>query len=79
MAKRFYISFVWTLAAFTLLIITTQPQDEWVLGLIGSAMLALLAGVIAAAIRTKKKIIFVPVSLLITMIIAAIIGTLAGT
>ena len=78
-AKRFSISFVWTLAIFILMIIGTQPQNQWVAGHIGSAMFALFSGVVAIAIQTKRKFIFVPVSLLISLVLVAIIGVLIST
>ena len=77
--KRFYISFAWALAAFILIIIGTTPRDQWVSGFIGSVIFALLSGVMAMAIPTRQKIIFVPVSLVICFIIAVTIGKLVDT
>jgi hypothetical protein len=73
-AMRFLISFVWSLVFFILIIIGTQAQNQWLVGFIGSAVFALLSGVIAMAIKTKRKIIFVPISLLVSFFIAVIKG-----
>ena len=73
--RRFGITFAWTFVAFGLTILATLPKGSWVVGIIGSGLFALLAGVIAMAIRTDRKIVYVPISLLICVIIAYIIGT----
>jgi len=75
-ARRFLLSFAWTLAVFILLIMSTQPRNQWVVGFIGSAMFAIIGGLVAMAIRTKHKIIFVPVSIVVSFVIAAIVGAL---
>jgi len=74
-AMRFLISFAWTLVFFILIIMGTQTQNEWLAGFIGSAIFALLSGVVAMVIKTGRKIIFVPISLLVSLLIALIIGT----
>jgi hypothetical protein len=62
-----------------LITIGTQPQSKWFVGFIGSATFALFTAVVAMAIPTKRKIIFVPVSLLIAIVLALIIGILKNT
>ncbi len=74
-AMRFLISFAWALGLFMLTIIYTQPQNEWFFGFFGSAIFALLSGIIAMVIRTKLKIVFVPISVLVSLILASVIGT----
>ena len=78
LTRRFFISFAWTWGMFIILIALTQPKEQWVHGLIGGAIFALFSGLIAMAIPTKRKIIFVPATLFISFSIASIIGTMLG-
>ena len=73
--RRFGITFAWAFVVFGLTILATSPKDGWVLGIIGAGIFALLAGVIAMAIKTNRKTVYVPISLLISVIIAYIIGS----
>jgi predicted nucleic acid-binding Zn ribbon protein len=74
LTKRFLISFAWTFSLFILLIILTQPKSQWFYGFVGSGMFALLSGVIGMVIRSERKIIYVPVTMIIAFAIALAIG-----
>ena len=74
LTRKFFIAFAWTLVLFIILITSSAPKEKWVVGLIGSGLFALISGLIAMALPTKLKIIFVPTSLLVVYIIASIIG-----
>jgi len=77
--RRFVISYAWTFAALELITLTTSPKSAWLFATIGSGILALLGGVIAMAIKTSRKIVYVPISLLICFIVAYIIGSNTGS
>lgn len=75
---RFKVAFAWNLVIFMLLILATQPQSAWLSGAIGSGIFALLGGVISMAIKTEQKVIYVPISIVITFIVAAAVGMSQG-
>ncbi|UFH60296.1 zinc ribbon domain-containing protein [Sulfurovum mangrovi] len=62
------------LIIFLLLIFATQPRSEWMNGVIGSFAFALFGGVIAMAIPTTRKIIYIPVITSLMIFIAFLIG-----
>ena len=70
LSRKFFIAFAWTFGLFVILITSTQPADQWITGLIGGALFALFSGLIAMAIPTKLKIVFVPTTLFITTTIS---------
>jgi len=77
-SKRFSISFIWCLIVFMMIIITIQPENSSFISsdaFLGSVILALISGCVAMFIKTNKKIIFVPVSLLVCIILAIMMGS----
>ena len=57
-----------------IIVLCTTPQNSWLDGFIGSGMFALFGGCIAMAIPTKRKIVYLPVSLLIVLFLTMVIG-----
>ncbi len=72
----------WTTASVSFLVllstvIFTQPSHAWLNGVVGALALSLIPGLIAMALPTYKKIIYIPVSLFIILFITAGIGLYA--
>jgi len=57
-----------------MLVTYSLPKEQLTDGLIGSILFGTLAGTISLAIPTKQKIIFVPITLSISLILAVIFG-----
>lgn len=74
LGEKFLYSGVVSLIVFLVIIFASLPQDSLLNGIIGSFFFALLAGLIGIAIPTSKKIVYIPVSLVIMLSIATIIG-----
>jgi len=75
-SKRFFISLGWAMALLTFNTIINQPKNQWAVGLYGSAVFALLAGVIAMAVPSNRMTIYISVSLLVMYVVALIVGSL---
>jgi|GEM_PF-4188492 len=71
---KFLYSGAVSLAAFVVLILVASPQSEWINGIIGAFMFALVAALIGMAMPTSKKIIYIPSSLAIMFAMAMIVG-----
>jgi hypothetical protein len=50
------------------------PRAAWLVGAIGSAIFAVLAGLIAICIPVKRKILFIAPSIFICIVLAYLIG-----
>jgi len=74
--EKFLFSGGATLVAFLILIFVVTPEDSLRNGVIGSCILALMAGLLGMVIPTRKKIIYIPVSLVAMCLLAYIIGLL---
>ena len=72
--EKFLYSAGTTFLVFLIIILTNTPQHEWILGFIGSCVLAFLSGTIAIVIPTIRKIIYLPVCLSIMLVFAILIG-----
>ena len=74
LGEKFLFSGGITLGIFLVLIFTTQPQSEWMNGVIGSFMFALVGALIGMSIPSTKKIIYVPTSIAIMFFAALMVG-----
>ena len=74
LGEKFFISSGIALVLFIIIVISTQPGDQILNGIIGSFMFALVAGLIAMAIPSTKKIIYVPSSVAIMFFAAFLVG-----
>jgi len=78
LSTKFWVSGVASFIMLVAITLASQPNEMWINGIVGSVIFALFTGLIAMALPTHKKIIYLPISLLITFIILYIIGTYQG-
>ena len=69
--------FVWTAAIgfpvfFGFVLLT--PREAWLMGTLGSAMFAVLSGLVAMCIPVRAKALFIAPSILLFIVIAFLIG-----
>ena len=75
--EKFLFSGGATLVAFLILIFLVTPEGESLRnGIIGSFILALMSGLLGMAIPTIKKIIYIPISMVVMTFIIFIIALL---
>lgn len=71
---KFFLTSGVTFVIFLALIFSTLSSEEFANGAIGSFIFALVAGLIAMAIPSTKKIIYIPTSVAIMFLTAFLIG-----
>jgi hypothetical protein len=70
--------FLWTaLIAFPIFFgfVLMTPREAWLMGALGSAMFAVLSGLVAMCIPVRAKALFIAPSILLFVVIAFLIGT----
>jgi hypothetical protein len=76
--RRFYISLLWSFPIYMFLVILSIQKGSLITGAIGSTVFAVGTGLVAAFIPAKRKMIFVPLSIVTGLIVAFLIGTYFG-
>jgi len=74
LGEKFLLSTGISFLVFLIIVLSTTPQDSWTNGIIGTFMFALFSGAISMAIPTTRKIIYLPVSLSVMLLVAMLIG-----
>lgn len=76
--RRLYISFIWAYPVFMFFVIAGTPRKGWAAGAIGSLLFSFGTGLLAAFIQSDRKVVFVPISILVGVTTAAVIGIYFG-
>jgi len=69
--------FLWTAAiAFPVFFgfVLLTPREAWLVGALGSAMFAVMSGLVAMCIPVRTKVLFIAPSIIIFVVIAYLIG-----
>jgi hypothetical protein len=72
--------FLWTAAiAFPVFFgfVLLTPREAWLMGALGSAMFAVLSGLVAMCIPVRVKVLFIAPSIFLFVVIAFLIGNAA--
>jgi hypothetical protein len=60
---------------FVILVMLVLPRGDWIAGALGSAMFATLSGLVAMCIPVKNKAGFIVPALVVSMVLAYIVGS----
>lgn len=74
LGEKFLYSAGITFLVFLIIVLSTTPNNTWKNGIIGSCIFSVCSGGIAMAIPSRKKIIYLPISLSILLFVALAIG-----